>query len=161
MIPYVADQSSWRSARLQWKACGQKGVYAGEMNSGPAIGDPSGPLADIVVMNNFDRCVRARACVCVVCVSRTPPPSLIPHTNLNRVLLANRHIRAFNRSSGALLWAYETKGPSGGSATIVDSTVFVGSWDKNYYAINGADGSKRWCILFQTHGILLALVLTV
>ena len=75
--------------------------------------------------------------------------------------MANRHIRAFNRSSGALLWAYETKGPSGGSATIVDSTVFVGSWDKNYYAINGADGSKRWCIFFQTHCILLALVLTV
>ena len=58
--------------------------------------------------------------------------------------MADRHIRAFNRTSGALLWAYETKGPSGGSATIVDSTVFVGSWDKNYYALNGADGSKRW-----------------
>lgn len=96
------------SERLKWKACGQQGALrSGEMNSGPAIGDPGGSAADMVVMNNFDK-----------------------------------HIRAFNRSSGALLWSHEVKGPSGGSATIVGSTVYVGSWDKNFYALDASSGGK-------------------
>ncbi len=114
--------SGQTTARLQWKACGEQGIRAGEMNSGPAIGDPGGPLADAVVMNNFDK-----------------------------------HIRAFNRSSGALLWSHEVQGPSGGSATIVDSTVYVGSWDRNYYALDGANGgSELWAYAsggeIESHG---------
>jgi hypothetical protein len=78
------------------------------MNSGAAIGAPGGPAAGIVVMNNFDK-----------------------------------NIRAFDRATGKLVWTHKAGGPSGGSATIAGSTVYIGSWDRNFYALDAHTGAPR------------------
>ena len=96
------------SGRLKWKGCGVKG--GGQMNSGAAIGEPGTPLADIVVMNNFDK-----------------------------------HVYAFNRSTGALVWSKAGMFLSGGSATLHGSTVFIGSWSKSLYALDALNkGAELW-----------------
>jgi outer membrane protein assembly factor BamB len=94
------------SGKLKWKACGER--LFGEMNSGAAIGAPGGPAADIVVVNNFDK-----------------------------------NIRAFDRSTGKLVWLHKVGGPSGGSATIVGSTAYIGSWDRNFYALDIHTGASQ------------------
>ena len=75
-------------------------VAAGGRNSGPAVGEPGSLTSRVVVMNNFDKV-----------------------------------IRAFDRLTGAPLWNHTVGGPSGGSATIAEGAVFIGSWDKNLYKV--------------------------
>lgn len=43
-----------------------------------------------------------------------------------------------------LLWSYQTGGPIKSSATIVGNHVFVGSNDRNLYALDFATGKKIW-----------------
>ena len=89
------------------------------MNSGAAIGAPGGPAADIVVVNNFDK-----------------------------------NIRAFDRATGKLVWTHKVGGPSGGSATIADSTVYIGSWDRNFYALDAHTGALRLLLSLARCGLI-------
>src|SRR6185436_11088054 len=50
----------------------------------------------------------------------------------------------------SLLWTFKTKGPVKSSAAIVGNRVYVGSGDKQVYAINLADGKPVWN--FPTEG---------
>ena len=46
---------------------------------------------------------------------------------------------------GAPIWEFETGGIVESSPAIgSDGTVYVGSWDKKLYAINGKSGVKLW-----------------
>ena len=46
---------------------------------------------------------------------------------------------------GEKIWEFETGGEVGSSPAIgSDGTVYVGSWDKKLYAINGKSGVKLW-----------------
>jgi outer membrane protein assembly factor BamB len=46
---------------------------------------------------------------------------------------------------GELRWSYAADGPISSSPAIgADGTVYVGSWDKKVYALNGATGAKKW-----------------
>jgi outer membrane protein assembly factor BamB len=46
---------------------------------------------------------------------------------------------------GTKKWEFETEGPVGSSPAIgSDGTVYVGSFDKKVYALNGATGAKKW-----------------
>ena len=54
-------------------------------------------------------------------------------------------------TAGVKLWEFETGGPVWSSPAIgPDGTVYVGSWDKKLYAINGKSGVKLW--EFETGG---------
>ena len=54
-------------------------------------------------------------------------------------------------AAGVKLWEFETGGAVTSSPAIgSDGTVYVGSWDKKLYAINGKSGVKLW--EFETGG---------
>jgi outer membrane protein assembly factor BamB len=60
-------------------------------------------------------------------------------------------VRAFERSTGKLVWEYETDGEISGGPTIVaagtdddEARVFVGSQDASLACLNLADGRLRW-----------------
>ena len=54
-------------------------------------------------------------------------------------------------TAGVKLWEFETGGHVHSSPAIgSDGTVYVGSWDKKLYAINGKSGVKLW--EFETGG---------
>ncbi|HUR47623.1 MAG TPA: PQQ-binding-like beta-propeller repeat protein, partial [Candidatus Saccharimonadales bacterium] len=50
----------------------------------------------------------------------------------------------------SLLWTFKTKGPVKSSAAIVGNKVYIGSGDKQVYAINLNDGKQAWS--FATEG---------
>jgi hypothetical protein len=52
----------------------------------------------------------------------------------------------------ALLWSFKTQGPVKSSPAIAGGRVFVGSDDRNLYALNLADGKKIWS--FSTGGAI-------
>jgi len=61
---------------------------------------------------------------------------------------------AVNAADGAFLWKFETKKIISGSAVSPDQkTVFVGSGDGNLYALNTADGTRRWNFNYAIGGI--------
>ena len=82
----------------------------------------------------------------------TSGPSIGTGEFASTVVMNNydKHIRAFNTKTGALLWSRLVGGPSGSSATIDGDTAYIGSWDRYLYALNMADGSIRW--RFNTSG---------
>ncbi|MFP8956144.1 PQQ-binding-like beta-propeller repeat protein [Natrialbaceae archaeon A-CW3] len=41
-------------------------------------------------------------------------------------------------------WVFETDGRIRGGAAIADQTVYIGSWDSNFYAIDLNDGDQLW-----------------
>ncbi|WP_251344359.1 PQQ-binding-like beta-propeller repeat protein [Haloplanus halophilus] len=47
-------------------------------------------------------------------------------------------------------WTFETGGQVSSSPAVVDGTVYVGSNDRNVYALSAADGTERW--RFETDG---------
>lgn len=51
---------------------------------------------------------------------------------------------AFDSESGDENWNIQLKGQIKGTPMILDDTVFFGSWDKNYHALNLKDGSTKW-----------------
>ena len=52
---------------------------------------------------------------------------------------------ADKKKPGTVLWEFETGGVVSSSPAIgSDGTVYVGSWDKKLYAINGKSGVKLW-----------------
>ena len=54
---------------------------------------------------------------------------------------------------GTPIWEFKTRGSVVSSPAIgSDGTVYVGSWDKNLYAINGKSGVKLW--EFETGGVV-------
>lgn len=50
-------------------------------------------------------------------------------------------------------WAFETVGEASSTPTVVDETVFIGSYDTNLYAIDSDSGDQQW--RFQTGGSIL------
>lgn len=58
---------------------------------------------------------------------------------------------AVNTTTGALIWQFDYQQQGGGSsAVIVDATVYIGSWDGYFYAIDLVTGKKRWA--YETNG---------
>ena len=58
-----------------------------------------------------------------------------------------------DKKPGTVLWEFEMGDGVGSSPAIgPDGTVYVGSWDKKLYAINGKTGDKLW--EFKTGGIV-------
>ncbi|MDP7011310.1 MAG: PQQ-binding-like beta-propeller repeat protein [Verrucomicrobiota bacterium] len=51
---------------------------------------------------------------------------------------------------GTVLWEFETGDRAGGPSIGNDGTVYVGSFDKNIYALNSGNGAKKW--EFETGG---------
>lgn len=49
-----------------------------------------------------------------------------------------------NAASLAPLWSFKTGGVISTSATVVDGTAYVGSWDGYEYALDAATGALRW-----------------
>lgn len=45
---------------------------------------------------------------------------------------------------GSLKWTFVTNGPIYSSPSVVDGTVYFGSRDGNFYALDAATGEKRW-----------------
>lgn len=45
---------------------------------------------------------------------------------------------------GSDYWSFETGGPVYSSPTVVDGTLYVGSHDRNLYALNAETGEERW-----------------
>jgi len=57
--------------------------------------------------------------------------------------------KANDKKPGTVLWEFETGGAVYSSPAIgIDGTVYVGSWDKKVYALDGKSGAKKW--KFQT-----------
>jgi outer membrane protein assembly factor BamB len=57
-------------------------------------------------------------------------------------------------SGGDLVWAFDE--PSGevfSSPTVVNGTVYVGSWDSNLYAVDAATGSQEWAFTQSSSGV--------
>ncbi|MFO0919230.1 MAG: PQQ-binding-like beta-propeller repeat protein [Planctomycetaceae bacterium] len=53
-------------------------------------------------------------------------------------------VKAFNRHTGQLAWAFNTRGKVDSSPAIVGERIFFGSNDGNLYELNLADGKERW-----------------
>ncbi|MBI5642407.1 MAG: PQQ-binding-like beta-propeller repeat protein [Deltaproteobacteria bacterium] len=53
-----------------------------------------------------------------------------------------------------LKWTFKTKGPVYSSPAVYNGTIFIGSHDKNLYAINAATGEALWS--FPTEGEILS-----
>jgi outer membrane protein assembly factor BamB len=51
---------------------------------------------------------------------------------------------AKDSSGGDKIWEFETGDQVRAAPTVVNDTVFVGSWDERLYAINAADGTEQW-----------------
>ncbi|WP_158853957.1 PQQ-binding-like beta-propeller repeat protein [Halorhabdus sp. CUG00001] len=47
-------------------------------------------------------------------------------------------------AGGGEIWHFATSGHVSSSPTVVDSTVFVGSWDNNVFALDAGDGTEQW-----------------
>ena len=48
-------------------------------------------------------------------------------------------------TNGALVWKFKTGNPVFSSPAVGnDGTVYIGSWDKTFYALNGRNGAIRW-----------------
>lgn len=61
-----------------------------------------------------------------------------------------RSVAAQDSSAGELLWAFETGDSVQSSPTVLDGTVYVGSFDGNVYALDDSTGSEDWT--FETGG---------
>ncbi|MFD1685743.1 PQQ-binding-like beta-propeller repeat protein [Halobellus litoreus] len=59
-------------------------------------------------------------------------------------------------SGGDKVWEFEANDVVRGSPTVVGETVFAGSDDENLYAINTADGTKRWS--YSTSSSIMAQI---
>ena len=51
---------------------------------------------------------------------------------------------AASKASGALIWKFPTGNSVGSSPTVVNGTVYFGSWDGNLYAVDALTGSEKW-----------------
>lgn len=83
--------------------------------------------------------------------SNTQGPAL-SEDGKNLYFLSGNSIVAVNAQDGSELWKYETGGQTIFGPTIgSDGSIYQGSWDKNFYALN-SDGSLKW--KYQTEGAI-------
>jgi len=54
------------------------------------------------------------------------------------------------KSLSGIKWTFKTGGPVRSSPVVVDGTVYVGSYDGHFYALDAADGTLKW--QFKTGG---------
>src|ERR1700693_2049693 len=53
-----------------------------------------------------------------------------------------------------LKWKFPTKGKVIASPALADGTLYIGSTDGNFYALDAATGAKRW--KFETHARIVS-----
>jgi outer membrane protein assembly factor BamB len=145
------DTQAGASAQLKWKACGKKGIRAGEMNSGAAIGSPGGPAEDVVVMNNFDGVVRA--------FSRQTGKLLWAHqdsgtggggsaTIAGRTVFIgswDRHLYALDALTGKVNWAFNASGEIESMPAFLDGVVYLSAEESlSTWALDASTGRVIW-----------------
>jgi outer membrane protein assembly factor BamB len=54
------------------------------------------------------------------------------------------------KSKPSVAWEFKTGGPVRSSPVVVDGTIYVGSYDGNFYAVDAATGNQKWS--FKTGG---------
>lgn len=45
---------------------------------------------------------------------------------------------------GTPLWTFHTRGKLMASPMLIDNTVYCGSWDQSFYAVDATTGKQRW-----------------
>jgi len=50
----------------------------------------------------------------------------------------------FHPADGTIKWQYKTGGKIYASPLVIDDTVYFGSWDKNFYAVDLLTGKPKW-----------------
>lgn len=78
--------------------------------------------------------------------SQSIKPTTAP-TVVNNVLYVgafDHNVYAFNATTGAKLWSFQTNGPVYAAPVVVNGVLYVGSDDHNVYALNAATGAKLW-----------------
>ncbi|WP_343233112.1 PQQ-binding-like beta-propeller repeat protein [Natrinema halophilum] len=53
------------------------------------------------------------------------------------------YVQSHDVANGDRRWESNV-GRFGGSPTVADGVLYVGTWEKELYALDGSDGSKRW-----------------
>jgi outer membrane protein assembly factor BamB len=56
----------------------------------------------------------------------------------------DHNVYAFNATTGAKLWSFQTKGYVFTEPAVVNGVLYVGSDDHNVYALNASTGAKLW-----------------
>ena len=56
----------------------------------------------------------------------------------------DKTIRGFDRHTGRLVWSQPGIGMGGGSATVVNGTAYIGSWNSKLYALEATTGAVLW-----------------
>ena len=51
-------------------------------------------------------------------------------------------------------WEFQTDGEIKGTPPVYEGSVYVGSWDNNFYSLDVADGTEEW--RFETDGIVMS-----
>lgn len=60
------------------------------------------------------------------------------------------HATVSAQDDDRVLWTFETGADVGSSPTVIDGTVFIGSADRNVYALDAVNGTEQW--RFETGG---------
>jgi len=66
------------------------------------------------------------------------------------------YIYALDAATGDLLNQYKTEDKIWGTPVIDADTLYIGSFDKKFYALNTADLTLKWSLPFQTEGSIIA-----
>jgi outer membrane protein assembly factor BamB len=71
-------------------------------------------------------------------------PTYLHDTSHSAASLQETTLSPRNVNQLVVHWKYATGGPVAASPTVVDGTVYIGSWDGYEYALDEATGSLRW-----------------
>lgn len=57
---------------------------------------------------------------------------------------AGRMLYALNPDSGDTIWQFQANGPFEARPAVAEDRVYIGAWDKNFYALSLRDGNLLW-----------------
>jgi len=133
------------SGDLQWRT-----VLGGSIGSSPVVvGDrvfvsvetrePSG-LVSVVNASTGEEVFRDER------VTNHPHSSIAVSEDADRYVVGDNDgiLYAWNLSTNAFAWSFETDGAMKGPIAVHDGAAFFGSWDDRVYRVDLADGSKTW-----------------
>jgi len=62
----------------------------------------------------------------------------------NIYIATAKGVIALNAETGELVWRFDTELPLGHTPTVVDGNLYIGGYDRNFYAINALTGQSVW-----------------